>query len=456
MDREYQSRHDSEQEWTSSRSPAAKAAGRATQSDAVDGASGAPAYTKSSLFTARAAPAEAEPALPDAAAPETAALTAPEGEHANEHPASPPPDAVGVSHGDDVDAKERIYGDQHHHAHAAPFEHKRAHAERHQAKRDKYNKPGIKSDKVGKDVAARPGVIQNKKSGRDGVFMLKNATATRYLFVNHGGTNVAEPYDVVEKKDLARHNYKNADHSQDAKGRTKRLLLNPAAPRKLSINGQERVCVLSWIDGMTAAWIPVGDLEGSTASIVSAVKARSNKWDPARVSNDPDALHAKSKRYVIRNDKVGQTTPGDEPHHKPKVLEAGAKGGDNVSHYLSKDLRKPAFDAKGDRIAKNVTRSVAAITMNLPSHDAPPLACDTAEAGQSFFVMRAKTFHRSVAVFANGAHQSSVLQTWVFGHIAMRDANGKLVPDPARRGWIPLRVLAEAAHLETHDIAQRK
>ena len=58
-------------------------------------------------------------------------------------------------------------------------------------------------------------------------------------------------------------------------------------------------------------------------------------------------------------------------------------------------------------------------------------------------------------MFENGKHRSNLLQTWVFGHLGMRDANGKLVPDPSRRGWVPLRVLADAGKLETKDVEQR-
>lgn len=71
------------------------------------------------------------------------------------------------------------------------------------------------------------------------------------------------------------------------------------------------------------------------------------------------------------------------------------------------------------------------------------------------FVMNDHSFHRRTPVVNNGKRHTNLLETLVFGHIAMRDAHGHLRPDPTRRGWVPLRVLAEAKHLEVHDVAQR-
>jgi hypothetical protein len=370
---------------------------------------------------------------------------------------TPPSDAEPVHAGDNPDAKERIFGDSHHNAHAAPFESHHPHAEKHSPKFDKFNKRGIHSDHMTSHVAARPGAVVTEHGHKNGVFMLKHAHATRYIYVRHGSENVAQPFDVVDKADLAHGNYKAHHKAHDDKGRTKRLLLNAAMPRELVIDGKPEVCVLSWIDGMTAAWIKASDLEGNTSHLVHAVKSRASRWDPGRVASDPHELKKLSKRYVVRNDSVGQATPADKgSHNNPRVLAAGAKGGDNVEHYLNKDIRKPGFDADGKPIGKNVTRSIVALCMNLPEHGVPPLAVDTCTAGQSFFVMREASFHRRVPVFANGAHHANILQTWVFGNLAMRDAHGNLVPDPARRGWLPFRTLADAADLEVHDIEQRK
>jgi hypothetical protein len=442
-------------------------AGRNTLSDAVDGASGAQ-YTSASLFTARAAATEPtgdEPPLPEAAAPDAAGpapTTAPAAgapAPVDPHPVPDVADAVSVSPGDDPEAKERIYGDGHHKAHGAPFERKKKHAEHHVAKRDKFNKPSIKSDKIGKNVAARPGVIMNTKKGRDGVFMLKQKSAIRYQYVQRDGQLIAEPYDTIDRKDLAHGNYKARGAEHGTNGNVKRLLMNPSMPRELVINGQPEMCVFTWIDGMTAAWIPVDQLEGSRKQILNAARTRAHRWDPALVSHDPQKILKHSKHYIIRNDAVGQATKADEHTvaniDHPRVLDAGAKGGNNVSHYLNKDIRKMGFDASGKAIGKNVTRSVVALNMNLPAPDVPPIAIDTLQAGQSFFVMREKTFHRQVPVFENGKHKSSLLQMWVFGHVGMRDHTGKLVPDPDRRGWVPLRVLADAGHVATHDITQR-
>jgi hypothetical protein len=454
-----------------------QAAGRTTLSDASDGEVGTE-YSGGSLFTARAAsspspdPAIAaqEPAAPSAEPQDAAAGgAAPAGP---ETTPAPPADAVSVSGDDNPNALERVYGDNHKHAHKPDFEHERKHAERYRPKKDKYNSKKIKSDKVSKEVAARPGVTIKTKHGRDGTFALKVKSATRYLFVNRDGKNIADPYDIIDRKDLATKNYryKHPDREGDADGDSKRLLLNPAHSRTLLINGKPKTCVMTWIDGMTAAWMKVDDIVGGHDKIVNAVNARAGSWDPKRVSTKPDDIKKKSVPYIIRNDAVARTTPEDEKevHGKkhPRVLDAGARGGNNVSHYLSKDQRKPAFDAHGNRITvktgpdpddvrnTNITRSVVALTMNLPNIKEPPIAIDTAEAGQTFFVMRAKSFWRQAPVFENGRMKSNRTMTWVFGHLGMRKGD-EIVPDPTRRGWLPLRVLAEAAHLVTHDIKPR-
>lgn len=367
-----------------------------------------------------------------------------------------PPNAANATTAPPVDApdaKETVYSDQHHDPHAKRFEKKKKHAEKHHPKTDRYNQGDVKSDRVGKDVAARPGVFVNKGGHKDGVFNLKNATATRYLFVKHGKQNIAQPFDTVERAKLAHHNFKARGKEADAQGRDQRILLNPSEPRKLVIGGKKVTCVLSWVDGQTAAWIPVRELTGNTSKILGAVRRRTADWGPHRVSSSSRTLARKSTRYVIRNDKVGLPTRADDGD----VLAAGAKSGDNVTHYLSKDLRKPAFGADGKRIdGKNVTRSIVPICMNLPGAHTPPVANDTAQAGESFFVMRDASFHRDAPVFENGKHQANKVMRWVFGHLGMIDANGKTVPDPSRRGWVPFRVLADAKHLETKQIEQRR
>jgi hypothetical protein len=451
-------------------------AGRSTLHDELDGLESSPGYDHETLFahTANVDHTEADdvPALPDGEGFEARAAAAPQSteqaeDDKDDHPAMPPLDALEVGAGDEPDAKQRIYGDNHHGAHERPFERKKKHAEDAHVAGGKYNREGIRSDKIGKNVAARPGVVIKTDHGRDGIFMLKHKHATRYLYVTRGGQHVADPFDIIDRDQLAPDNYKSRGRTKHENGNVRRLVLNPAKPRRLLIKGVSTMCVLTWVDGETAAWMPVDEIAGDRSKILRAARRRAKRWQPGRYSNNPAEIKAKSKEYVVRNDHVGQKTLADEGQRvgtdpkKPRVLSPGAKGGNNVSHYLNKDVRKEAFDANGERLVvngqpKNITRSVVAVTMNLPDHKEPPIANDTIEAGQTFFVMRGKNFHREVPVFANGKHTSNKLQMWVFGHVAMRDESGALVPDPARRGWLPLRTLADKAHLETHDLDKQR
>jgi len=342
---------------------------------------------------------------------------------------------------------ERIYGDQHHHAHAAPFEHHHAHADRTHPKQDRFNRPGVHDDPTTVHSAGRPGVVAHG----NGVFMINKPEVTRYTFTRHGDANVAQPFDLIERDRLASINYK-AEHKTSDHGRTERVLVNPSAPRTLEIEGKSAHCVLTWVDGRGAAWMRTADLEHGD-QIAHAAASRAHHEDPAAASQH-ELLHH-TERYVIRNDAVGQATPGDSPHGRARVLGAGQRSGDNVEHYLDKDERKPGFDANGQPTGQNVTVSFVAICMNLPEHGTPPVAIDTVRSGESFYVLRDPSFHRQVPVYENGAHHSDLLQTWVFGHVGMRDAHGHLAPDPHRRGWVPLRVLAQANHLTIRDVPAR-
>jgi hypothetical protein len=172
--------------------------------------------------------------------------------------AAPPANAVPVAApADDPKALETIYSDGK----------KKSDFEKHGATKKcvrtgKYNKAAVKSDKTTGQVAGRPGVVISDHGHHDGTFMLKNATATRYVFIRRGGQNIAQPFDVIEKAKLSDHNYRANGQKSDKQGHTQRILLNPSQPRVLHINNKPETCVLSWIDGQTAAWIPVAQLKG--------------------------------------------------------------------------------------------------------------------------------------------------------------------------------------------------
>jgi hypothetical protein len=352
-------------------------------------------------------------------------------------------------HADDPAAKETIYGDNHHNAHGKRYERHHKHAERHHPKFDRYNRHTI-DDHASKFVAGRPGVV----SHGHGLFMVNKPIVTRYTFMREGHKNIAQPFDTVDRKTVTTKNWKAPGGGHHDPNKDTRILANPSEPKKLHIDGKDHLCVLTWAGVQSAAWMKVDDLVHGH-QIAHAAHARAVKEDPKALSHDPDKLMHHTNHYVIRNDDVGEANPGDAPHDKDRVLAAGAHDGDNLSHYLAKHHTKPAFDAQGQPTDKVVSRSWVAVCMNLPEGNSPPIAIDTVLAGESFFAMKDAKFHRETPVFENGARKAKLLEKWVFGHVAMRDAHGKLIPDPNRRGWVPFRVLADAKHLETHEIDQR-
>ena len=356
-------------------------------------------------------------------------------------------------HADDPSALERIYGDNHHDPHAKRFEPHEKHAEKHHAKVDDYNRHTI-DDHATKHAAGRPGVELHDGVG---LFTINKAEVTRYTFVRHRHTNVATPFDVIERDKITQTNWKVADHHPPS-GKDVRLLANPSTPRMLNIEGKDHLCVLTWAGTASSAWMKVDDLVDGH-QIAAVARSRGHREDPHATSHDPGKLLHQTKRYVIRNDGVGEMAPGDQTgspnHEQDKVFGPGAKSGDDLPHYLTKDARKPGFAADGSQLGQDVTRSYVALCMNLPEGNTPPIALDTLLAGESFFAMRDSSFHRETPLFHNGKRHTNVLEVWVFGYAGMLDAHGRQMPDPARRGWVPLRVLADAKHLQLHDVPQR-
>lgn len=406
-------------------------------------------------------PAEvAEPPLPPLAVSARSAA-GPRAE-ATSVPSTPTPDAIPVGSDAEPAAAASAAGTAaahpdplhiggHTDAHAGPFERKLKgkHGDHHAARVDAYNRGTVHSDHASAHVFGRPGVV----SHGHGLFRLKKDTV-RYTYTAHGQVNVAAPFDVVHKDKLLSINSKaphlnahdKAKHKKEVHdGRSMRLALNPAMPRQLNIDGQDTWCVLSWIDGEGggAAWLPVKNLVGNTSQI------RHDVGDLAK-REGPLTKLAPSTPYLIRDDAVGQADEQDlkrDKHGTPhgRVLSAGAKSGDNVSHYLEKDIRKPEFQGSTPT-GHTVSRGFVAICMNLPEGRPPPVANDTALAGDTFFVFNDKKFHREVAVYENGAHLSHRRQTWVFGHAGKQHGGtgpdaATMAPDPARAGWVPLRVL---------------
>ena len=94
---------------------------------------------------------------------------------------------------------------------------------------------------------ARPGIrVGGKRRGRD-LFTLARKTARRFTFVKVNGKNVAREFDSVTRSKLTVVNWK-FGNKPEPKGKT-RLLLNPAVPRKLVIDGKSRCACCSWVGG---------------------------------------------------------------------------------------------------------------------------------------------------------------------------------------------------------------
>ena len=213
------------------------------------------------------------------------------------------------------------------------------------------------------------------------------------------------------------------------------------------IRGLRPLVRLAAIFTLTVAAAGAAQAQQKTDVIFSAGPT-GGSWTPMAAA----ASQVVNKRYPELN---VQAEPGAALVNMEKIRNDKADIGWSMTTVMA-DAQKGEGQFAGKATDKNVTRSVVALNMNIPAPKTPPIAIDTLQAGQSFFVMREKTFHRQVPVFENGKHKSNLLQMWVFGHVGMRDHSGKLVPDPDRRGWLPLRVLAEAGHIETKDIEQRK
>ena len=308
-------------------------------------------------------------------------------------------------------------------AHDRPYERNAKKKSAHFAKEDKYNRGGVKTDKMRtKYHVARPGIrVGGKRRGRD-LFTLAKATARRFTFVKIDGRNVAREFDTVTKSKLTVVNWK-FDNKPEPTGKT-RLLLNPAMPRKLEIDGKKRLCVFSWLGGASAAWIPVSDLVmpgHSRAEIVAAVRTRTKKSRPARAPNK-----LKKAEFVFRP--KGDIGEADTRDRSRKLGPNHGQGGNDVSHYLGKTL------------GPNTLYPVA---QTLPQDDAAVLACETALAGDRFFIPKDKQFVREVGVFKKGAKKTRRRQVWVYGFLG-KVQNGKWVADRTRAGWVPLRTLMPA------------
>ncbi len=282
------------------------------------------------------------------------------------------------------------------------------------AQQDRYNRGGVRANRLKnrKTQIDRAGVRVN---GRD-QFSINEATAPRFTIVSGSMTR---QLDVVKRADIKRG--------------SRRLAINPAHTRKLLIGASRVDCVLTWHGSKGAAWLPIKSLKGDQTfhtRVKADVNKRARTWQPkaASVAHVSTFLISNGANPKSAREGAAKATERDERRYiRPNQKAAG---GNQVADYLQTENR-------GSKVN---------ITLNLPSPGAKPgtttapVAVDVAQVGDHFFVPHGRTFVREISVFKRRATRSNERQTWVYGFVG-KNVNGKFVPDPARRGWVPLRMI---------------
>ncbi|MFO0578657.1 MAG: hypothetical protein U1A78_32035 [Polyangia bacterium] len=276
------------------------------------------------------------------------------------------------------------------------------------AKVDRYN-PTLASNpyKDKKHQLQRPGI---RVKGRD-KFKVKGGAQLRYLITDDNQVKVA---DRVTNK--------------SSSGKTNDIAINIAHTRKLVLEpGKPAVeCVLVFVRGRGAAWMPMDGLDTGTdrSTLRKKVNDAAKKHQPHRVPTGTSF-----KRYTF----VKKVPPSgiDDDYIQPNRTH----GADMVEHYL-----KRTVDTGLGRFGGPNKRSYYNVSLNLPQKKAPPTAVDSAEPGAPFFVAQGKEFERQVSVFGEKKSKAKGHFAWVFGYLGKKDGTG-WVPDEARRGWVPKRCL---------------
>ncbi len=206
-----------------------------------------------------------------------------------------------------------------------------------------------------------------------------------------------------------------------------RICLN-VGYRNLLIDGAATPCVFVWADGRGSAWLPVRSLEGGDARALRTAVRKQASWTPAQVPSG-----ARFERYRFGDGGRAQPTAHEDGRHA--YINHAQKGDANkLEHYLE----RTTADGRGGQ------HSYFTVSMNLPQADAPPVAFETAVPGEAFFVPKGASFRRRVGVFEHAAMDPGHHEVWVYGYLGKDGAGGKRVPDAARRGWVPLRVLVRS------------
>lgn len=308
----------------------------------------------------------------------------------------------------------------------------------HYAKQDKHYNKEVHNNKKkgsGKGQRNRVGV---RYPGKD-IYRLKKgiSAAPRYLVRSDGG---CEQVDVVTPK-MA-------------------LSINPVGHKALDIqlpgarHPSSVDCIFVFAEGYGTAWLPMRFLRGDR-KYDDGLRAETKRAARKMPDAASKAQRANAAHYVFAP--AGDAIANADAHDDKKFVLENQKTttrGNRVSDYLQHEVPTHwAGASEGSTSAR--MRAYYNISMNLPSNTdgdrVAPVAIDTAVPGDSFFVAPDKIFHQEIAIYdprhkdesRKKARKTTHRQTWVFGHVG-KVVNGKVEPDEARRGWVPLRCLKPA------------
>lgn len=197
--------------------------------------------------------------------------------------------------------------------------------------------------------------------------------------------------------------------------------VNLDTPRHL--NGQGPY-VFVWSAPHGPGWMLLSNIKGGDKlrqTISSRAASGFAHEGPAHISGKHDKM-----TFRAIGDSIASADSTDHAEH---VLPHQRAGKNVASDYLQ---RHPS--AKPSRTYYNVS-------LNLPEPGVPAVADDTAQPGDTFFVLHGQSYRREIALFRTGQRHSTRRQVWVFGYMAKQDPTRGVVPDPSRRGWVPLRDL---------------
>jgi hypothetical protein len=270
-------------------------------------------------------------------------------------------------------------------AHASSTQH---HAKPHYAKTDRFNR---------KQDEHRPHVGHNIKLAAD---------TTRYNIEDGARTR---------------------KHDKLAAGTS--VTINVAHTRMLRIGGAMEKCVLTRTVDNGAAWTRLEDVASSSKAQHSLGSKVDHRAAHDEAKPPSERLAAKAKPMKFR--------PGTAPHTGLALTgHVSSQSKSNYDHYL--------FREKTSKMQEPFHNGYYNICMNLPQHGTPPVQGDVALPGDRFFVITKRQVSlyekEDPATFKGSDVAEQSRSWWVFGCAAKKEGE-HWVPDRARRGWVPARVL---------------